>query len=80
MRHSAAFQLRFAGAAAKEAVPALLKTLADSDSDVRWVTAGTLGAVGAGSQQVVPALVRALQDPTAQVRGAAAEALVNILP
>ena len=80
VRHSAAFELRFAGFAAKEAVPALLKTLEDLDSDVRWVTVGTLGAIGAGSQQVVPALVRALRDPTAQVRGAAAEALVNILP
>jgi hypothetical protein len=80
VRHAAAYQLRFAGAAAKEAVPGLLKALGDPDSDVRWVATGTLGTVGAGSPQVAAALARALRDSKPEVRRAAAAALVNILP
>ena len=68
------------GAAAKAAVPELVRALR-SDNDVhRWRAARTLGRIGPGAQAAVPALTAALADPSGAVRAHAARALGRIGP
>lgn len=55
------------------AVPALLRTVADSDHDVRKFVIDILGNIG--DRTCLPALVAALTDPDANVSAAAAENL-----
>lgn len=65
------------GSTAKEAVPALIKNLADPQDPVRDETTQTLALLGADAG---PALVTALQDSDARRRAAAATALAQMDP
>jgi len=60
---------------AKAVVPLLLKGLADSDANVRAVSATYLGIIEADDPGVVPALIETLNDEDPEVRAAAATAL-----
>ena len=80
IRHQAAYDLRNAGEAGKQAVSQLIAALDDADTDVRQVAAGSLGELAAGSREAIRALAMALNDPKPQVRRSAAAALRNLLP
>jgi HEAT repeat protein len=67
-------------AGGKEAVPALVGTLKDSDMGVRRYAALALGRIGPGACEAVPALAVALRDSDGDVRYAAAGALGRIGP
>jgi len=70
--------LRWIGPEAKAAVPALVKTLEDSDTNVRWSAAEALGHIGPVTDEVMPALVKTLRDTNPNVRWFAAWALGEI--
>jgi HEAT repeat protein len=75
----AAAALGWFGPDAKEAVPALIKALADPDLGVRLDAATALGAIGPDAKDAVPALQRiAEKDPTEFIRNAARAALDKI--
>jgi HEAT repeat protein len=57
------------------AVPALLEGLANSNADLRWHSALTLGRLKAEPRRVVPALIAALHDADGNVREHATRAL-----
>ena len=66
---------------AKEVVPALIRTLEDTDSDVRWIAARSIGDLGAMPELSVPALMkRAREDKATNVRWYAISALVKLGP
>jgi len=65
------------GAAAKDAVPAMIKNLGDTQDTVRDETAQSLAAIG---PEAGPALVTALQDADAHRRAGAADALAQMDP
>src|SRR2546422_5612199 len=56
------------GPNAREAVPALIKTLTDSENRIRHAAANALGKVGPAAMDAVPALIRCLKDTDLQVR------------
>jgi HEAT repeat protein len=62
-------------AEAKQAVPALVAALRDTDPDVRGEVSGALGGIGPDAKAAVPALVGALKDPDTAVRAKTAWAL-----
>ena len=62
-RAAAAEALGCIGPAAKLAVPALLRTLADTNYAPRSASVRALGSIHAEPQLVVPALMKALSDP-----------------
>jgi len=67
------------GPEAKEAVPALIKTLEDKDWNVRVCTAWALGQIGPEAKAAAPALCKLLEDkPTPLMRRTVEEALVDI--
>lgn len=68
------------GPAAKDAVPALIKTLRASDVRKRLVAARTLGKIGPAAKDAVPSLMKALGDEDSNVRSAAARGLGKIGP
>ncbi|MFN7095158.1 MAG: HEAT repeat domain-containing protein, partial [Burkholderiales bacterium] len=66
------------GQASPEAITALVKALANSDSDVRQHAAKSLGQLGQASPEAITALVKALADDNWRVRQHAAESLVKL--
>src|SRR5689334_5770623 len=56
------------GAAAKEAVPALLELLKDGSVQNRKLAAWTLGYLGPGAVEAIPALLVAVRDSNEGVR------------
>jgi len=66
--------------AAPATVPALEKSLADSNPRVRTLSAIALGSLGPKAAAAIPALISALSDPEAYVRAPAADALGSIGP
>jgi HEAT repeat protein len=65
---------------AAKAVPALVESLKEKHSDVRWSAAIGLGYYGEQAKEAVPALQKALHDRDARVREAAGVALSRIDP
>jgi len=63
------------GPPAEQAVPLLLRTLADTNTQSRENAARALGAIHADAPVVVPALIPCLRDPEARIRLAAVIAL-----
>lgn len=62
-------------------IPSIVALLQkDSDSEVRWNAARTLGKIGPAAEIAVPELVAALKDTDALVREHAAESLGDIGP
>ena len=68
------------GSQAAEAIPALIRALADQSPEVRQAVAEALGTIGLQISDVVPALAQALADQNIAVREAVAEALRIIGP
>jgi HEAT repeat protein len=71
-RQTTASSLGVFGPVAQEAIPALVRGLADNDRFVRAFTASALGNIHSKPEIVVPALVECLSDTDALVRGDAA--------
>jgi hypothetical protein len=71
-RQAAANALVEIGPAAKQAVPALIKSAASTNSDVRAFALYTLGRMALESELVVPVLIKGLHDPDREVRNNAA--------
>jgi HEAT repeat protein len=65
---------------AAKVVPALIVSLKDKQSDVRWSAAIGLGYFGEEARDAIPALQAAQRDRDARVREAAAVALSRIDP
>jgi HEAT repeat protein len=65
-------------ASAIEKIFVLLKK--ESDSEIRWNAARTLGKIGPPAKEAAPQLIAALNDPDALVREHAAESLGDIGP
>jgi HEAT repeat protein len=59
-------------------VPALIASLKDPQSDVRWSAAIGLGYFGAEAEDAIPALQEAKRDKDARVREAARVAISRI--
>jgi HEAT repeat protein len=78
VRRAAAESLGNCGEQAAAAVPNLVATLKDKDTDVRWAAAVALGRVGPKAKAAVPDLVAALKD--AGLASMAADALGGIGP
>jgi HEAT repeat protein len=76
VRVTAAMALGNMGAAAQEAVPALIRALKDQDSQVRNWAATALGSIGPAAESAVPALKRAARIEGS--RPAAEEAIRKI--
>jgi HEAT repeat protein len=74
---NAAFVLKRLGS---QAIPPLLRALAEPSAEGRENAAYALGLMEAGAAQAVPALARALGDQEARVREEVAEALGKIGP
>lgn len=79
-RRDSLIALRAAGPKAKAAVPTLVKSLMDPDTDVRRYAAFTLGSIGPDAKDAVPALARGLQDREVGVRYACCYAAGQIGP
>src|SRR5437868_3068840 len=71
-RQAAANSLVEIGPAAKTAIPALIKSAASTNSDVRAFALYTLGRMALESELVVPVLIKGLRDPDREVRNNAA--------
>jgi len=56
------------GPAAEQAIPALMKSAASTNSDVRAFALYTLGRLALESKLVVPVLIKGLHDPDREVR------------
>ncbi len=79
-RRKAAFAFRMLGTEARQAVPALIALLQDSDDRVREAAARALGKVGSGRLKEVAALVESLDDEHPSVVEAAAASLGEFGP
>lgn len=68
------------GAKAKPAVPALIATLNDKNTELRASAAWTLGCIGPDAKAAAPELLSFLKDPAqpAAVRAASAESLASV--
>jgi HEAT repeat protein len=64
-RSAASYGFGVLGAAARPAVPGLIKLLADTDPDVRSGAAYCLCQIGPAAKEAVPALIQKLDDPDA---------------
>ena len=80
VRDAAAGALGAIRSTAKDAVPALLRALQDTDHEVRQRAVEALGRIGSDPDNVVPALVQALSDGNEAVRLAACKSLGDIGP
>jgi HEAT repeat protein/lysophospholipase L1-like esterase len=78
VRYQSAWRLGRDGAAAKPAVPALVRRLKDEQARVRAAAAEALERIGPPARAAVPALLDELGDPHQAVRWKAAEALSSI--
>ena len=78
VRVAAAMALAEIGEDAREAVPALIKTMDDKDVEVRGAAVFALGEIGPAARAAVLALTRRLKDDDADIRKAAALALGKI--
>jgi HEAT repeat protein len=67
-------------AEAEKVIPALIVSLKDKQSDVRWSAAIGLGYFGEEAKEAIPALQAAERDRDTRVREAAAVALSRIDP
>jgi HEAT repeat protein len=67
-------------AAARAALPGLIRSVRSGDRELRLAAIGTLRGLGADARPAVPALAQALAAPDAPVRLAAAEALGGLGP
>src|SRR5438270_10320633 len=65
---------------AEKVIPALIVSLKDKQSDVRWSAAIGLGYFGEDARDAIPALQAAQRDRDARVREAAGVALSRIDP
>jgi HEAT repeat protein len=65
-RRDAAYHLSVMGAAAKPALPALLKALDDADRQVWAYAVATLGALGPDAKDAIPKLVEGLDTRTSR--------------
>ncbi len=65
---------------AAQVVPALIESLKDKSSDIRWSAAIGLGNFGEQAKDAIPALQAARHDHDARVREAAGVALTRIDP
>jgi HEAT repeat protein len=74
-RRAAANALVEIGPAAKQAIPALIKSATNANSDVRAFALYTLGRMALEPELVDPVLIRALHDPDREVRYQAAYGL-----
>jgi HEAT repeat protein len=79
-REKAAGALAKLGPGAKDAVPALVKALADPDEDVRRRIPYALGKIGPAAKDAVPALIARLKDESGEVRYWCVLALGQIAP
>lgn len=79
-RGEAALALVAAGPLAKDALPALVKALADENSGIRRYCARAIGGLGPLAKSAVPELISALSDEGAAVRYDSAKALGAIGP
>lgn len=79
-RLDAAQALAQLGTLAREAVPALSKTLEDKDPEIRSSAVIALGEIGAAASEAVPAIARRLADEDWFVCVAAAQALARMGP
>jgi HEAT repeat protein len=77
-REAAANALVAIGPAAEQAIPALIKSTASTNSDVRAFALYTLGRMAIESDLVDPVLIRGLHDPVRQVRYDAAFGLSSL--
>ena len=79
LRFYAVWTLGWIGPDAAEAAPALIRTLADADDNVRRKAAYSLGRVASPSQpgEAIPVLMKAFEDKNDDVRQAAADAVAN---
>lgn len=77
VRKSAVLQLGRIRQPVKKIVPALIKTLADKEGDVRFWCAIALSHIG---EPAVPALIRGLSDEVPAVREGAAAAALTMMP
>jgi HEAT repeat protein len=71
-RKAAANALVEIGPASKAAIPALIKSAADTNAEVRAFALYTLGRLALESKLVVPVLIKGLRDPDREVRSNAA--------
>jgi HEAT repeat protein len=76
-RKAAIQSLKYMGASAKDAVPAIIERLtADKDPEVRKYAAEALGELAPYARAAIPVLIQVLQkDASAEVRAAACEGL-----
>ena len=79
-RQHAAQRIAEAGDAGGAAIPALIRTLADVDKDVRRAAVLALAAVGRGSEEAVGGLILALNDDDWVVRRQAALSFEGLQP
>jgi hypothetical protein len=68
------------GPGAAPAVPILVTALGDPDSEVRYLSARTLGEIGTNARPALDALKRACHDANVMVRNAASKAIRKIAP
>lgn len=78
VRTNVAEALKSIGSPAREAVPALIGALADSEMGVREEAAAALGRIGISSAAVIEALLKSLSDKKEQVKHSAAYALGDL--
>ena len=77
----AAWAVAKIGAAAKDAVPALIPLLAKKeDEDLGWAVAAALGAIGEGVREAFPALVDLGKSGKGEAKAAALSALAKVDP
>jgi HEAT repeat protein len=62
----------------KDVVPTIIRLLEDSDPNVRYHAAISLGKIGPDASEAVPVLLKLLQDEDKRVRGAAASLIDSI--
>jgi HEAT repeat protein len=65
---------------ADRVIPALIESLKQPDSDIRWSAAIGLGTFGDRAKAAIPALQAVLHDKDARVREAAGKAISRIDP
>jgi alpha-tubulin suppressor-like RCC1 family protein len=78
LRVRSALNLASMGTQAVEAVPSLIKAMADEVQEVRQHSAWALGRIGPAARDALPALKKALPDSEGRVRGNIEDAIKKI--